>query len=162
MTDAERVDKFYGRIMQRNMGSYINAFDLVYDNIYVGSTPRDDGTFPSVDAVLNLRAESQLTLNCKATLWMPIWDRPPFPGVDWLKQAVAFLDMNQQNGWTTYVHCNAGLSRSGMVMVAFVMKKESLPMEKAWEVVCSKRPTAPNPSFCLGLVEYERHLQGKD
>lgn len=145
--------------MRANMGNLIDMFNEVYHNIYIGGAPNDNATFPSVDAVLNLRAESQLTLNCKATLWMPIWDRPPFPGLDWLWQAVKFLEANQESDWTTYVHCNAGLSRSSMVVIAFLMKKENITMEEAWKIINAKRPAVPNPSFCLGLVEWERMLK---
>jgi protein-tyrosine phosphatase len=162
LTDQERVDKLHTKIIQTHNGETIGAYDLVYDNIYVGMAPNEDGSFPHVDAVLNLRAESQVTLNCKATLWMPIWDRPPFPGVDWLAQAVSFLEVNQKHNWTTYIHCNLGYSRSGMVTVAFVMKEEKLKLEPAWKIINDKRACGPNPSFILGLIEWERFLEGKD
>jgi protein-tyrosine phosphatase len=159
--DKERVDKFYMKMQQHNTGSFLDAFNLVYDNIYVGGTPNIElGTYPAVDAVLNLRAESQLTLNCKATLWMPVWDREPFPGLDWLATAVEFLESNQSRNWTTYIHCNLGVSRSGMVAIAFLMKKEKIKMEDAWAIINQKRPTWPNPFFCLGLIEWERYLNG--
>lgn len=159
MSAESRVEALFNRIIADNSGAMLDPFNLVYNNIYVGGAPNDDGTFPHVDAVLNLRAESQITLNCKATLWMPIWDRPPFPGLDYLDTAVHFLESCNDRGWEVYVHCNAGLSRSGMVMCAFVMKHENVKLEKAWATLNAKRPCAPNPSFLMGLVEYEQYLK---
>lgn len=164
--DQTRVTNLTNRIVSVNTGRDIKPFDLVYNNIYVGGNPNQDnpfsihtGIFPKVDAVLNLRAESQISLNCKATLWMPIWDKPEFPGIDWLDTAVKYLESNNDRGWETYVHCNLGVSRSGMVMSAYVMKKENLKLEDAWFMLNEKRICWPNHGFLLGLCEYERYLK---
>lgn len=158
--NESRIVTFNQKIAQTNTGADLRPFDLVYNNIYVGGTPNvDTGVYPHVDAVLNLRAESQLTLNATATLWMPIWDRPPFPGIDYLDTAVRFLESNYERGWETYVHCNLGVSRSSMVVIAFIMKQQRLKVEKAWALYNEKRPAWPNSEFQIGLFSWENYLK---
>lgn len=155
-----RIVSFNNKISDTNTGATLRPFDLVYNNIYVGGTPNvDNGLYPKVDAVLNLRAESQLTLNCTATLWMPIWDKPEFPGIPYLDTAVRFLEGCQAHEWECYVHCNLGVSRSSMVVIAFMMKQEHLKVEKAWALYNEKRPAWPNPAFQVGLFAWEDYLK---
>lgn len=58
-----------------------------------------------------------------------------------------------------FVHCNAGISRSGSVVLAYVMKTQKMSFDFAFEFVRSKRPVVrPNPGFVKQLKEYEKTL----
>jgi protein-tyrosine phosphatase len=110
-------------------------------------------------AVLNLcRIEDPYS--CEAHAWEPIPDSAPAPSLDWLRRMVEFVDANRRAGRTTFVHCRAGVSRSGMVVAAYLMFKNKWGRDEALDFVRSKRPsTQPNPAFMQLLAEWERALR---
>jgi hypothetical protein len=133
--------------------NYSQICDGLYMGGYVKAPP------PGTKAVLNL---SRLADPYKAEVhvWEKIKDTTPAPSIDWLKKQVKFIDAQRQAGKTVYVHCRNGVSRSGMVVVAYVMYKDKLPRDKALAQVRSKRPiTRPNPAFMERLREWERVLE---
>src|SRR5262245_16202804 len=77
---------------------------------------------PGTGAVLNLcNREDQY--QAEVHLWEPIRDGSPAPDLAWLRRMVEFVDSNCQQGRITYVHCSQGVSRSGMVVTAYLMYK---------------------------------------
>jgi protein-tyrosine phosphatase len=58
------------------------------------------------------------------------------------------------------VHCNAGVSRSATIVVAYLMFSQRLSYSKAYTLVKEKRPKInPNPGFVNQLIQYEKTLQ---
>lgn len=58
------------------------------------------------------------------------------------------------------VHCNKGVSRSSSMVIAYLMKRHSMPFDHALAFVVKRRPVAnPNESFRRQLQDYERLLQ---
>ena len=116
---------------------------------------------PGTKAVLNLcRVADRYKAETHA--WEPIKDTTPAPSIAWLKKQVRFIDEQRQAGKTVYVHCRNGVSRAGMVVVAYVMYKDKLPRDKALAQVRTRRPiTRPNPAFMERLAEWERVLETK-
>jgi protein-tyrosine phosphatase len=58
------------------------------------------------------------------------------------------------------VHCAAGSSRSGAILVALVMAKRCLSVDDALKFVQQIRPTVmPNPGFIEQLREFEKQQQ---
>jgi protein-tyrosine phosphatase len=59
-----------------------------------------------------------------------------------------------------YVHCLAGVSRSTMVMAAFLMKKNKCSADSALNFIAKVNPSIdPNPHFLKGLSEWETFLK---
>lgn len=57
------------------------------------------------------------------------------------------------------VHCNAGVSRSVSVVIAFLMKSRHLRFDEAFNVVKTARPSSkPNEGFTKQLIMYEKIL----
>jgi len=66
-----------------------------------------------------------------------------------------FIDAQRRDGVTTYVHCLNGVSRSGMVVTAYLYEKR-WTRDQALAFVRSKRPiTRPNPAFMELLLKWE-------
>ena len=73
---------------------------------------------------------------------------------------------HQTNSWITYgrskghgvlVHCQAGISRSATVMIAFLMNKYNMSFKDAKQLVRSKRPiVSPNEGFEYQLLLYQK------
>uniref|UniRef100_A0A5S6QDX0 Protein-tyrosine-phosphatase n=1 Tax=Trichuris muris TaxID=70415 RepID=A0A5S6QDX0_TRIMR len=59
------------------------------------------------------------------------------------------------------VHCNAGVSRSATIVMAYLIKYECMSVEHALSYVQERRSiVSPNNGFLLQLFEYEAEVQG--
>jgi len=132
-------------------------YTLIRDKLYMGGYVKAPP--PGTKAVLNLCRLAD-PYKVETQVWEKIKDTTPAPSIDWLRKQVKFIDEQRQAGKTVYVHCRNGVSRSGMVVVAYVMYKDKLPRDKALALVRTKRPiTRPNPAFMKRLLEWERVLE---
>ena len=132
-------------------------YDLIEDGLYMGGYVEEPP--PGTKAVLNLSMDAD-TFRCEEHLWKPINDGPPVPSIDWLRSMVEFIDRKRKAGETVFVHCSVGMSRSGMVAIAYFMFKNNWTRDEALAFVRSKRPiTKPNPAFMELLSEWEGVLK---
>jgi protein-tyrosine phosphatase len=114
---------------------------------------------PGTAAVLNLcEVQGRYTAdNCR---WEPIADAEPAPTLDWLRRQVEFLDERRREGHITYVHCRNGVSRSGMVVVAYLMQSRGWSRDEALAFAQERRPIVrPHPAFMELLRHWEQHLR---
>jgi hypothetical protein len=134
-------------------------YTLIRDGLYLGGYVKAPP--PGTKAVLNL-CRVKDPYKAEIHVWEPIKDTTPAPSIAWLKKQVKFIEEQRQAGKTVYVHCRNGVSRGGMVVVAYVMVKDKLPRDKALAKVRTKRPIVrPNPAFMERLAEWERVLEIK-
>jgi len=130
-------------------------YSSIEDGLYVGgSVPKPPrGT----KAVVNL-CDREDPYQVDHLLWEPI-DGGQAPSIEWLRQVVEFIDTQRRKGHTTYVHCLAGMNRSGMVVTAYLMYEHGWTREQALTFARSKRPQIqPNPAMMRLLAEWERTL----
>ena len=72
------------------------------------------------------------------------------------------LDDNGETDGNLLVHCVAGMSRSPTIVVAYLMRKYSLPLTDALNFVKHKRSIVnPNPGFLRQLKKYEEELKSQ-
>lgn len=65
-----------------------------------------------------------------------------------LSLALRFIHLSILNGEKVVVHCNAGVSRSGSIVIAYIMAAYRLNFPKALSIVQEKRACVdPNPGF---------------
>ena len=65
----------------------------------------------------------------------------------------------RQCGGKVMIHCQAGVSRSSTIVIAYIMKYSGLSMTSAFHYVKSKRTiVAPNFNFMGQLLEFEQQL----
>jgi protein-tyrosine phosphatase len=112
-------------------------------------------------AVLNL-CERADNYGAEYFVWQPIRDAELAPSIDWLRRMVQWVDAQRQAGRSTYVHCRNGVSRSGFVVVAYLMFKNGWNREQGLSFVRRQRAlTRPNPAFMERLKEWERIVVGR-
>ena len=82
---------------------------------------------------------------------MPIIDGPD-PGQEWLEQALNVLGGFRTNKLKTFVHCQAGMSRSVFVTAALLIREAGITRKEAINLINSKTNFAdPAPAFLLAL-----------
>jgi len=74
--------------------------------------------------------------------------------IAYLPSALAFIAQGAAQGERTLVHCNAGVSRSGAVVVEMLRRAAGLPLAGALAAAKAVRPIiTPNPNFMKQLAE---------
>ena len=64
------------------------------------------------------------------------------------------------NNQIVLIHCVSGISRSGSLVIAYVMKYHKMDFEEAWKFVKEKRSIVyPNSGFKKQLIDYEKILK---
>ena len=132
-------------------------YSKVEDGLWLGGYVADPP--PGTRAILNL-CEAEDPYRVDSHRWEPIPDAEPVPSLHWLREQVGFIEAERRAGKTVFVHCRNGVSRSGMVVVAYYMARNGLSRDDAMEFVRSRRPgLRPNPAFMHLLLEWERSLK---
>ena len=129
-------------------------YSRIEDGLYLGGMlPAPP---PGTAAVLNV-CETEDPYRLRHHKWSPIRDIPPAPSLDWLREQVAFVEDQRREGRTVYVHCRAGVSRSALVVVAYLMRRDGLSRDDTLARVRTRRVRAgPNPAFLALLNEWEK------
>jgi protein-tyrosine phosphatase len=114
---------------------------------------------PGTTAVLNL-CESADEYEAPVQRWRPIADTSPAPSLHWLQEQVDFVEDRRADGMTVFVHCMNGVSRSGLVVTAYLMREHGWSRDQALEFLRGKRPDVrPNAAFMKLLLEWEKQLR---
>lgn len=86
--------------------------------------------------------------------YIPCLDLPETNMMEIFEDASEFIDIAIDAKGVVLVHCNAGVSRSASVVVAFLILKKAMSLEGAMKLVKEKRPAAqPNSGFVKQLRE---------
>lgn len=79
-------------------------------------------------------------------------DLPEFNMNPVFSECTRIIDEERKSGGIIFVHCNAGISRSSSVIIAYLMKSERLNYLEAYELLKRKRPCVkPNDGFVKQL-----------
>lgn len=136
-------------------------YSKILPGLYLSGQPSLDSMPEEVEAVLNLRrAPSLYPPKVRVAIGMPIADDFPFPGMAWLNTATDLVhQLRVHSNLVTLVHCAAGISRSPMVVIGYLMKYHNMTFDQAHDHVGRERPIiSPNSYFRNGLREFERLL----
>lgn len=127
-------------------------YTLIEDGLWMGGNTELPP--PGTRAVLNL-CEFEDPYECEVHAWVKVRDAKA-PSIAWLQEQVEFIETQRGAGRTTFVHCFQGVSRSGLVVTAYLMRKHSWTRDEAIAKIREKRPQLrPNPAFMELLSEWE-------
>jgi protein-tyrosine phosphatase len=134
-------------------------YSRIDEGLYLGGlVPKPP---PGTHAVLNL-CETADPYRLEVNNWVPIPDAEPGPSLAWLREQVEFIEAQRRAGRQVFIHCRNGVSRSGMVVVAYEMWKNRWTREEALAFVRARRPgVRPNPAFMSLLAEWEQVLKSR-
>ncbi|XP_022286187.1 dual specificity protein phosphatase 3-like [Crassostrea virginica] len=86
-------------------------------------------------------------------------DTAKFPMNQYFHPASEFIEEALSNKGVVYVHCMSGMSRSGSIVLAYLMIKRGMSVLDAVKVVRAKREIFPNDGFLKQLCELDQELQ---
>ena len=77
----------------------------------------------------------------------------------YFEECADFIENALEGGGRVVVHCEAGVSRSGTVTVAYLMRKNKWRRDEALAFTRKQRPNfSPNEGFMDQLLEYEKEI----
>jgi predicted protein tyrosine phosphatase len=126
---------------------------------------QEDLSRNKVTWVINTTTEMPMFDKFKETsLRVPVEDdrsEDIYPYLDHCADAIAELIKHKES---VVVHCMAGVSRSAVIVLAYLIKYEKRSLRNAYNFVANKRPVIrPNSTFFAALVKFENeHLKDLD
>ncbi|XP_043926513.1 dual specificity phosphatase 28-like [Protopterus annectens] len=94
-----------------------------------------------------------------STLRIAVFDDPQENLYDYFDLCADAIQDTAQGGGRSLVYCKNGRSRSATICIAYLMKHQQLPLEKAFQIVKAARSVAePNKGFWSQLQRYEENL----
>lgn len=88
------------------------------------------------------------------------YDIPSFNIQNVFDECFLYIENIRLLGRRVFIHCNAGISRSPTIIVAYVMKYLKISFEDAFNLVKETRSTInPNAGFISQLKVYENYLK---
>ncbi|CAH2238341.1 probable dual specificity protein phosphatase DDB_G0283417 [Pararge aegeria] len=122
---------------------------LIVDHLYIGS---QDCAVKSVLEKFNINCVISLGIDVDVCnlehRFVPVMDLPESDIVPVLAECLPFIRNCIEAKLNVLVHCNAGVSRTSMVAIAYLMEYEKMSFSEAYELVKTKRPAIqPNAGF---------------
>jgi hypothetical protein len=136
--------------------SFDRPYARVEAGLYIGRAV--DRPPRGTTAVVNLCGRPD-TYTVHTNLWAPVLETNEKPTLDWLQRVVEFIAEQRRVGRTTYVHCLAGMNRSGTAVTAFLMREHRWGRDEALTFLRQRRPEVqPNLDMMRLLDDWERKL----
>ncbi|XP_057291386.1 uncharacterized protein LOC130614019 isoform X3 [Hydractinia symbiolongicarpus] len=89
-----------------------------------------------------------------------MYDVPSYDISEHFEDCSKFIENAITSNGSVLCHCNAGISRSSTVIMAYLMKYKNMTLDDALELVQKARPIAmPNIGFLVKLQEYGLKLK---
>uniref|UniRef100_A0A8D0GV69 Dual specificity protein phosphatase n=1 Tax=Sphenodon punctatus TaxID=8508 RepID=A0A8D0GV69_SPHPU len=90
---------------------------------------------------------------------IPVEDNHKADISSWFNEAIDFIDAVKNDGGRVFVHCQAGISRSATICLAYLMRTNRVKLDEAFEFVKQRRSIiSPNFSFMGQLLQFESQV----
>ncbi|KAJ0180289.1 hypothetical protein K1T71_003693 [Dendrolimus kikuchii] len=121
---------------------------MIMEHLYIGS---QDCTSQEVLNEYNIKRVLSLGIDIETNIghkYVQCLDLPETDVRPILEQSLPFIKEGIDNNENLLIHCNAGVSRTSTVAIAYLMHYEKMTFNDAYDLVKRKRPsTQPNTGF---------------
>ncbi|NXC54477.1 DUS5 phosphatase, partial [Aleadryas rufinucha] len=113
-----------------------------------------------ITALLNVsRKSSESFKDQYCYKWIPVEDSHTADISSHFQEAIDFIDYVRRTGGKILVHCEAGISRSPTICMAYLMKTKKLRLDEAFDYIKQRRSLiSPNFGFMGQLLQYESEI----
>nr|XP_020635486.1 dual specificity protein phosphatase 5 [Pogona vitticeps] len=114
----------------------------------------------NITALLNVsRKSSEPCTDQYSYKWIPVEDSHTADISSHFQEAIEFIDCTRRAGGKILVHCEAGISRSPTICMAYLMKMRKFRLEEAFDYIKQRRSLiSPNFGFMGQLLQYEAEI----
>ncbi|XP_053167446.1 dual specificity protein phosphatase 5 [Hemicordylus capensis] len=114
----------------------------------------------NITALLNVsRKSSEPFTDQYCYKWIPVEDNHTADISSHFQEAIEFIDCTRRAGGKILVHCEAGISRSPTICIAYLMKMRKFRLEEAFDYIKQRRSLiSPNFGFMGQLLQYESEI----
>ncbi|CAM9375743.1 unnamed protein product [Lampetra fluviatilis] len=92
-------------------------------------------------------------------LSVPVADSPAADIAVWFRSAIQFIESERRRGGRVLVFCQAGVSRSATICLAYLMWRSRMRLEEAFAFLKGRRSVvSPNLGFMGQLLQFEAQL----
>lgn len=158
---SEDVGKAYPCLVNASLSNLPIYPQEITENIFLGGSGCDDVRVYKnlgISCVVNMTRSSRTELPSPKKenfLYINVEDDDSQDMTQAWDQGLAFLEAAIARGDKILVHCQRGVSRSGSLVVAHVMRTEKMTYADALEFVREQRPIVrPNRGFVRQLEQY--------
>ncbi|KAL2079569.1 hypothetical protein ACEWY4_025313 [Coilia grayii] len=144
----------------------LSGLAQITDNLYLGSArAARDGAAVSrlqITCIINATENTKHSVAPAVEhVHVPVVDSPSTPMIDHFDEVADKIHCVAEQRGRTLVHCNAGVSRSSTLCLAYLMKYRDMSLVEAHSLVKACRPLIrPNSGFWKQLIDYEFKLRG--
>lgn len=139
---------------------------VVLNNLYIGSMMSlTNKVVPLEEGDLNINAASEVLISQPVNVtqvnlnWRDDFSQDINMN-DILFDMVKLIDKYLTNNRKVFVNCFAGVSRSATVVIAYLIYKQNLTYQEAYDFLKSKRYIiSPNSNFANQLIKLEKKLR---
>ncbi|XP_054978554.1 dual specificity protein phosphatase 2 [Sorex araneus] len=90
---------------------------------------------------------------------IPVEDNQVVEISAWFQEAIGFIDSVKSSGGRVLVHCQAGISRSATICLAYLIQSHRVRLDEAFDFVKQRRGViSPNFSFMGQLLQFETQV----
>ncbi|KAM9060968.1 dual specificity protein phosphatase 5 [Sarcophilus harrisii] len=113
-----------------------------------------------ITALLNVSRKSSDSCTSQFDYkWIPVEDNHTADISSHFQEAIDFIDCVRRTGGKILVHCEAGISRSPTICMAYLMKTKKFRLEEAFDYIKQRRSMiSPNFGFMGQLLQYESEI----
>ncbi|XP_074850041.1 dual specificity protein phosphatase 4 [Carettochelys insculpta] len=145
---------------QHDQGGPVEILPFLYLGSAYHAARRDMLDALGITALLNVSSdcpnhfEGHYQYKC-----IPVEDNHKADISSWFMEAIEFIDSVKDCHGRVLVHCQAGISRSATICLAYLMMKKQVKLEEAFEFVKQRRSIiSPNFSFMGQLLQFESQV----
>lgn len=155
--------------MHRSAPAALSGLCPVTENLYLSNVRAAEDSCQlircNITCIINVSESQSRTPPLPGVEYfhIPVPDSPLAPLSEHFDEVADKIQLRAAHGGRTLVHCNAGVSRSATLCMAYLVKHRDVSLLEAHKWVKNCRPLVrPNKGFWQQLIRYEMELRGSN